>query len=156
MRHRNEFDIERPDIDARTGLDNGDRNLRRTALRRTLGLEQRGAELGRVDRALEFRPQIDDGAEMILMGVREHQAHQVLAFLLEEGHVRHHQIDAGQMLLVAERHAEIDREEAALLAVAETVDRQVHADLADTAERGESQFVGSRHYLLPVEPAVPK
>src|SRR5205823_2466083 len=33
----------------------------------------------------------------------------------------------------------------ALVAVAEAVDRQIHADLADPAKRSKCQFVGTRH-----------
>ncbi len=72
---------------------------------------------------------------MVLMGVCQHQADQVLAFLFQEADVGHDQVDAGQMLFVAERHPEIDRQPRTLVAVAEAVDRQVHADLADTAKR---------------------
>jgi len=93
---------------------------------------------------------------MILMGVRQHEAHQIVALLLQETHVRHDQVDARQMLFVAEGDAEIDREERALVAVAEAVDRQVHADLADTAERGKGEFVRARHQLALFEAALPK
>ena len=112
--------------------------------------------LRRVDRAFQLRPQIDDGAEMILMGVRQHEADQILALLLQEADVRHDQVDARQMFLVAERHAEIDREPAALMAIAEAVDRQVHADLADAAERRKGQFIGPRHQAAPADAAAPK
>jgi len=82
---------------------------------------------------------------MILVRVRQHQPDQVAEFLLEETDVGHYQIDARQMVFVAERHAEIDREQAALMPVAEAIDRQVHADLADAAKWRESQFVRARH-----------
>ena len=42
-----------------------------------------------------------------------------------------------------ERDAEIDREPVARRCVAEAVDRQIHADLADAAERRENQFVAA-------------
>ena len=93
---------------------------------------------------------------MVLMGVRQHQAHQVLALLLQEADVGHDQIDARQMLLVAKGDAEIDREPGPLVAVAEPVDRQVHADLADAAERRKGQFIRPRHQAAPTEAAVPK
>ena len=41
-----------------------------------------------------------------------------------------------------ERHAEIDHQPVALAAVAEAVEREVHADLADAAERHEDEFAG--------------
>ena len=93
---------------------------------------------------------------MVLVGVRQHQPHQVLAFLLEEGDVGHDQVDARQMLLVAKGDAEIDRKPGALVAVAEAVDRQVHADLADAAERRKGEFVRPRHQAAPADAAAPK
>ena len=93
---------------------------------------------------------------MVLMGVRQHQPDQVLALLLEKADVGHDQVDARQMLLVAEGDAEIDRQPGALVAVAEAVDRQVHADLADAAERRKGQFVRTRHQAAPAEAAEPK
>ena len=93
---------------------------------------------------------------MILVGVGQHEADQVLALFLEEADVGHDQVDARQMLLVAERHAEIDGEPGALLAVAEAVDRQVHADLADAAERRKGQFIRTRHQAAPADAAAPK
>jgi hypothetical protein len=93
---------------------------------------------------------------MILMGVSQHQPHQVLALLFQEADVGHDQVDPRQMLLVAEGDAEIDREPGPLVAVAEPVDRQVHADLADAAERRKSQFIRPRHQAAPTDAAAPK
>ena len=93
---------------------------------------------------------------MIFMGVRQHQADQVLPLLFEKADVGHDQVDARQMLLVAEGDAEIDREPGALMAVAEAVDRQVHADLADAAERRKGQFIRPRHQAAPADAAAPK
>jgi hypothetical protein len=42
------------------------------------------------------------------------------------------------------------------MAVAEAIDRQVHADLADAAERRKGQFIRSRHHAAPAEAAEPK
>ena len=93
---------------------------------------------------------------MVLMGMRQHEADQVLALFFQKADVGHDQIDAGQMLLVAEGHPEIDREPGALMAVAEAVDRQVHADLADAAERRKGQFIRSCHHAAPADAAEPK
>ncbi len=90
---------------------------------------------------------------MVFMRVRQYDAEQVLAFLLEEGDVGHDQVDARQMIFAAEGDTEIDRHKTALLAVAEPVDRQVHADLADAAERCKGEFVGARHHGRPCESA---
>jgi hypothetical protein len=40
------------------------------------------------------------------------------------------------------------------MAVAQAIDRQVHADLADAAERRKCEFV--RHQVAPAEAALPK
>src|SRR5712675_454556 len=156
MRHRNELDLERSEIDAAARSHDGDRDFRRIALGGAFGLEQRRTELRRVDWALQLRPEVDNGAEMVFVGMSQHQSDQVVALFFEKGDVGHDQIDAGQMLLIAEGHAEIDREPGALMAVAEAIDRQVHADLADAAERGKGQFIGSCHQAAPADAAEPK
>src|SRR5690606_17268250 len=94
--------------------------------------------------------------KMIFMGMGQHQPHQVLALFLDELDIRQNEIDARQMLLIAERHAKIDRQKAPLLPVAKTIQREVHANLADTAKRNESKFVRPRHHRAPVEAASPK
>src|SRR5262245_12640172 len=88
---------------------------------------------------------------MILVRVGQDKSDQVPALFLQKGDVGHDQIDAGQMLLVTERNAEVNGKQASLMAVAEPVDRQVHADLADPAERRKCEFVGSGHQAEPAE-----
>src|SRR6185437_12610396 len=156
MRDRDELDVERADVDASARWYNGYWNLGRLALRLAFGLEQGGAELRRIDRAFQLRPEVDDGAKMILMGMREHEANEVLALFLQKADVRHDQVDPRQMLLVAEGDAEIDGKPGALVAIAEAIDRQVHADLADAAERCKGQFIRPRHHTAPAEAAEPK
>jgi hypothetical protein len=156
VRDRDELDIERAEIDAATRRHHRDRDFRRIALGLQLGLEQRRGKLRGVDRALQFWPEIDDRPEMVFVGVRQHEAHQVLALLLQEGDVGHDQIDARQMFLVAEGDAEIDGEPGSLMPVAEAVDRQVHADLADAAERRKGQLIRPRHQDALTEAAAPK
>ena len=93
---------------------------------------------------------------MVFMGMREHEPDQVFPLFFQKADIRHDQIDARQMLLVAKGNAEIDREPGALMAVAEPVDRQVHADLADAAERRKHQFIRPCHQLAPTDAAEPK
>jgi hypothetical protein len=81
---------------------------------------------------------------------------EILPLLFQETDIGHDQIDAGQMLLIAKGHAEVDREPGALMAIAEPVDRQVHADFADTAERRKGQFIRSRHQAVPTDATEPK
>ena len=112
MRHRDEFDVERPDGDAAADRHDVDRNSRRTRLAGALGLEQRRGERRRIDRHLQPRPQVEQCAEMILMRVGEHDAGEVFALLDQVTDVRKDQIDAGQMLFGGEGHADIDRQPA--------------------------------------------
>ncbi len=93
---------------------------------------------------------------MVLVGVGQHQPNQILALFFEKADIGHDEIDARQMLLVAEGDTEIDREPGTLVAVAEAIDRQVHADLADAAERRKGQFIRSRHQAAPADAAGPK
>ncbi len=55
---------------------------------------------------------------------------------LEKADVGHDEIDAGRGV-VAERHAHIDAQPGAALFGADPVEREIHADLADAAERNE-------------------
>ena len=64
-----------------------------------------------------------------------------VALLLDEAQVRIDEVDAGQVLLAAEAHAAIDEDPFARRSGPEAVERGVHADLAQAAERNEDEFV---------------
>ena len=83
---------------------------------------------------------------MVLVAMGEHEAQNVFALLDEIADVRHDEIDAGQMLFGGEGHAAIDDEPLPAQAVADPVDREIHPDLADAAERRENEFT-LRHGL---------
>ena len=74
---------------------------------------------------------------MVLMGVGQDQADQVVSMVGDEGRVGHDHIGPRRQV-VAEGHAEVDHQP--LAAISEQV--QVHADLAGAAEGEEIQFVG--------------
>src|SRR5262249_21148538 len=76
----------------------------------------------------------------------EDKTDKVLSFLDEVADIREHQIDARQMLLGCEGYAGVDDQPLPATFVAKPVDRQVHADLADTAERRENELVRQSHY----------
>src|ERR1700682_5314494 len=78
---------------------------------------------------------------MVLVAVRDHQPDDVLSLLDEKADIRQDQVDAGQLLLGGERHAAIDDQPLPAALVAKTVNREIHPDLADAAERREDQFV---------------
>ena len=77
---------------------------------------------------------------MVLVTVGEDEADDVAPFLDQIADVRQDQIDAGQMLFGREGHAAIDDEPLAPRAVADAVDREIHPDLADAAERREHEL----------------
>ena len=77
---------------------------------------------------------------MILMRVRKHQAENVPALLHEIADVGQDEIDAWQ-IIARERHSEIDRDPLPPVLVADPVDRQIHADLAYSAERRKDELV---------------
>ena len=78
---------------------------------------------------------------MILMAVREHDAEQIVAMLLDEACVRHDQIDAGTRR-VAEGDAKIDHHPLATAAI----EIEVHANFARPAKGQEKQFVAGSHH----------
>src|SRR5581483_8797247 len=69
------------------------------------------------------------------------QPDDVFPFLDQKSDIRHDQVDAGKLLLRSKRHAAIDNQPLPAALVAEDVDREIHPDLADAAERREYQFV---------------
>src|SRR5271156_144921 len=81
---------------------------------------------------------------MVFVGVGEHETDDVAPLFDEKADVRQDQIDAGQMLLGGERHAAIDDQPCPPPPVADAVDREIHSDLADAAERRE-QKLGAGH-----------
>ena len=113
-------------------------------LARALGLDHRRGEGRRIDRHLQLRPQFEQRAEMVLVRVGDDDAAEVLPLRLEKPDVGQDQVDARQMLLRRERHADIDGEPLAPVLGPQPVNRQVHADLADAAERREYEFLLSR------------
>ena len=62
-----------------------------------------------VDGALKLRPQPGNGAEVILVGMGEHEAVQARFLGGDEAHVRQHHVDAGVRLL-AKLHTEVDHQ----------------------------------------------
>ena len=86
-----EFDVERPDVDALPRADDLDRNLRRAGLAEPPRLEQAGRETRRDRPGAEARPKIGERADMVLMRVGDDDADEVLRDLLDEADVGHDQ-----------------------------------------------------------------
>ena len=84
------------------------------------------------------------------MGVRQHDAEEIVAFFFEVGRVRQNEIDAGRRLFAAEGNADIDDDPLALLRRAVAVGVEVHANLARSAKRQEDEFVVWIGFHLPL------
>ena len=134
-----------PTVKLAAERDLGDRHRVEQARLAQLALQHRGGERRGIDRRLEPRPQVGDGAEMVLVGMGDDDADQVLAALLDEGGIGHHDLDARHRV-VAEGDAEIDHQPLAGMAV----EIEVHADLAGTAQGEEQELVvrGNCHERL--------
>src|SRR5262245_41926802 len=78
------------------------------------------------------------------MGVGEHDAKQVPSLLDQVADVRIDQINAGQVLLPGDRHAEIDRQPRPPALGTEPVDAEIHSYLPHAAERGEDELILGR------------
>ncbi len=149
MRHRHEFDLERAEVQPSALRDFMDRHFRRAGFGEAARGEQSGGETGRIDRAAEARPQRRNGPDMILMGVGDDQPEQIGAFLLDEGKIGQDEIDA-RHVRTGEGDAAIDQDPFALFCRPEAIERSVHADFAQAAERGEYDFFFFRRHHPPL------
>jgi hypothetical protein len=103
-----------------------------------------------MDRDLKLRPQMDQSSEMIFVRVRQHQAYNIAALLDQIADIGENELNAGE-IIASEGNAEIDRKPPPVLLLAESVKREIHADLADPAERRENELIRvARHARVPV------
>src|SRR5439155_14219488 len=138
MRHADEFDVERPDGESAVECDDIDRNVRCARLAPALGLEQRGREWGGVDRHLQLRPQIEEGAEMIFVRVGQDDAEEIAAFLDEIANIGEYEVYPGK-IISRKCHPEIDRDPLPRVLLTEPVESEVHPDLARSTEWREDK-----------------
>jgi hypothetical protein len=133
-----QFDLEGPDLEAA-----GQGHLRDdlVAVDTDLGqlaVEHAGGKRRGVDRALEPGPDMGHRPDMVLVGMGQDKAGQLVAPLLDETRVRHDQIDPGQPL-VGEGDAQVDHEPGPVV----PIEVQVHSNLAGPAERQEPEILRS-------------
>ena len=145
MRNRYQFDIERPDIEPAAKLHHTHVDLRRTGLGFAFRFDQRRRERRCIHRHVEPRPQIEQGAEMILVRMGQHDAGKMLALLNNVRDIGQDQVDTRQ-IVARKCNTKIDGQPGLAAWRAQTIQREIHADLADAAERRKHQFVaGVRH-----------
>src|SRR5215211_1934405 len=141
MGDRHVFELESTDREAPAERDDLDRDLRSAGLALALGLKQCRRERRGVDRNLQLRPQVQEGADMILMGMGEDDAGKVSPLLDEITDVRIDEVDPRKVLLAGDRHADINREPGPAALLAHPVDREIHPDLADPAQGREDELI---------------
>src|SRR5690606_27908901 len=124
-----------------------------------LGFEQAGGEGRHPHRLPEARPQIEQRAVMVFMGVGDDDADDIVDHALDEARVGQDEIDTGQ-IGVREGDADIDDQPFARRRRAEAVEGEVHADLADPAQRAEDKLLrvrpGHVFFLSQAEATAPK
>ena len=142
MRNADEFDFEGAGIEAAAERHFLDRQRERAAIFADLRLQHSRREGRREDRAFERRPEIDDGADVVLVRVGQDEADEVFALGDDEAEVGQHDIGA-RLAFMRKGHAQIDHQPGARTRRPEAIEIDVHADLAETAERHEYEFVWS-------------
>ena len=153
MRERVELHVERPHLEPAVERNHVDRKLEVAAVLGKLRPQHARREGRGIDRCLEAWPQLDHGADMILVRVRQHQPGEVAPLLLDEAHVGQDDVDAGIVLALGKRDAAIDHQPLARILGAIAVEVGVHADLTETAQRYEYELVtavdpGPHHALF--------
>ncbi len=140
MRHADQLDIEGADGAAVSERHDLERKAVEHTHLRELRLEHLGGEGGGIDGdAAKERPEIDHCAEMVLVRMGEQEAGDIVALLLEEADVGEDDVDA-RLLVAAEGDAHVDDQPLARPRAAVAVEVEIHADLANAAERHEDEL----------------
>jgi hypothetical protein len=72
--------------------------------------------------------------------VRQHDALEIAALLFGKADIGHDEIDAGRFM-IPEGNAHIDADPLTAIAGSEAIEREIHSDLADAAERRKQKFL---------------
>jgi hypothetical protein len=91
---------------------------------------------------------------MIFVRMRQHDAGQIPPLLNQVADVGKDKINAGKMLFRCKRDAEIDRKPSSAVDITQSVQGEIHPDLAHSAQWRENKFSFSRHHCGPL-PAGP-
>src|SRR5262249_56540556 len=88
---------------------------------------------------------------MVLVCMGEHDAEQIAAFFDEIADVGENEINTGE-IVPGKRNAEIDCDPLPMPLPAQSIEREVHADFAYSAERREDEFVPFTRHQGPPAP----
>ncbi len=134
--------IERPDVETSAQRDFAKLHLGFVdAVLAQFSPQYRERERRAVDGAAEAVPEVGHGADMVLVGMGEHQAGQTVAALLDELRVGQDDVDPRRGAVV-EGDAHVDHQPAAVSGRSQAVEIEVHPDLAGAAERDEKKVFG--------------
>ena len=149
MGKRHELQVERAELQFASEGDFMQRHVVEQPVLRQLAAQHGGGERRRIDRAFQPLPQMGDGADMVLVGVGEDEAEQVLLLAFDIERVGHDDFNA-RLAAIGEGDAQVDRQPFTVRGRTIAVEVEVHADLARAAERQEDEFVvdGGRAFAL--------
>jgi len=82
-----------------------------------------------------------DGANMVLVSVREHDRKNIVSALREEANVRHHDIHARRGGFASEENPAIHDNPLARVFRSKTVGIEIHSDFAGAAQRKKHEVV---------------
>jgi hypothetical protein len=117
----------------------GDIDLAEDAGLAQLLAQQEGGEGRGVDGRLQPRPEPGHRADVVLMGVGQHDAENAVGIGLDELGIRQDDLDARRRL-VAEGDAEIDHDPLTVERRAVAIEIEIHADLVRPTQRQEDEF----------------
>ncbi len=140
MGYGDQFKLERPELDRAAQGHLGDLDRVFQILVAQFLADEEGGERRGVERRLQARPQPAQRPDMVLMGVGEHDAQDVLGVVLHEGRIGHDDLDAWRGG-VAEGHAHIDDDPLAAIGRPVAVAIEIHTDLVGASQREEYEFV---------------
>ena len=146
VRQADEAQREGLQVEASAGRDDVDADLVGQPDLAQLAAQHRGGERGAVDRAFELRPQPGHGADVVLVGMGDHQTDQLVLAVGDEAGIGHHDLDFRQFA-AAEADAAIHGEPFFVACDAPAVQVEVHANFARPAQRQEGQFAYFRVHM---------
>ena len=142
MRQSYKLDIERAHFDASSKRHFRHRQFHVAAEFAELGAQHSRRERRGIDFTAKLRPQIDDGADVVFMGMRQDKAHQRLAVFDDEAQVRQNDVCAG-FLGSWKGDAEIDHQPLPVILGPKAVEVDVHADFAEATQGHHNEFVAA-------------
>src|SRR5262245_23460124 len=136
VRNVDELDLERADLHDLLGLDRDEAGIFFELVFFEAAIDKSQREIGAIARDVDLGKKIRDGADVIFVAMGQNEGADLVAILLEERQIGHHQIDTEE-LGIGKHHAAVHNDDV----VGVPDGGHVHAELAEAAERDYLQFV---------------